>query len=174
MNMFVPQGQHSEATDDLPAHELEALQRTKEWTENGRSYSTEHATRPSTIAHALSSSPLALLAWIGEKLLDWTDADPSTDEILETAALYWFTTTFPTSIYPYRDFTFSATWDEDYAIVKPLGYSWFPHEIFQQPLSWTVAHPASGGNLIYSNTHDKVCRPPLPPCPLSEWVATIR
>lgn len=41
-------------------------------------------------------------AWTGEKFLDWTDADPPIDTILEAITLYRVTETFPTSIYPYR------------------------------------------------------------------------
>jgi microsomal epoxide hydrolase len=50
----------------------------------------------------LGSSPLALLAWIGEKFLAWSDDDPNIEKILEDVTLYWLTETFPTSIYPYR------------------------------------------------------------------------
>jgi microsomal epoxide hydrolase len=89
--------------ESLPPHEIAALERGKIWIETGRAYAMEHGTRPSTIGHALSSSPVALLAWLAEKFLEWTDEDPSVDHVLEMASLWWLTETFPTSIYPYRE-----------------------------------------------------------------------
>ena len=68
----------------------------------GMAYAQEHGTRPATIGLVLSSSPIALLAWIGEKFLAWTDQDPSIDTILKSVTLYWLTDTFPSSIYSYR------------------------------------------------------------------------
>jgi microsomal epoxide hydrolase len=40
-----------------------ALVKAEEWLNQSSSYAQEQATRPSTIGHVLSSSPLALLAW---------------------------------------------------------------------------------------------------------------
>jgi hypothetical protein len=39
---------------------------------------------------------------IGEKFLEWSDTDPSDEEILRAVSLYWLTDTFPRSIWPYR------------------------------------------------------------------------
>lgn len=40
---------------------------------------------------------------IGEKFLVWSDEDPSIDTILDDITLYWLTSTFPRSIYTYRE-----------------------------------------------------------------------
>ncbi|EOA91286.1 uncharacterized protein SETTUDRAFT_162049 [Exserohilum turcica Et28A] len=108
--------------------EQEAVQRSKTWYKYGTAYAQEHGTRPSTIGNVLSSNPLALLAWIGEKLLEWTDEDPSLDDILTNISLYWFTSCFPTTLYPYR-----ALFGEDSMDLgptnKPFGYSFFPYEL---------------------------------------------
>lgn len=61
-----------------------------------------HGTRPSTIGAVLASSPLALLSWMSEKFLAWTDSDPSLSTILESVTLYWFTQSFESSIFTYR------------------------------------------------------------------------
>lgn len=74
--------------------EAKALPRGKEFAQLGFSYALEHGMRTGTIGLVLSSSPLALLAWIGEKFLEWTDEDPSLEEILESVSLYWLTDTF--------------------------------------------------------------------------------
>jgi microsomal epoxide hydrolase len=47
----------------LSALEKKALDRATTWQQSGQAYAIEHATRPSTIGHVLSSNPLALLAW---------------------------------------------------------------------------------------------------------------
>ena len=61
------------------------------------------ATRPDTFAAALNDSPAGLLAWLTEKLVEWSDVpedDPpaleqriSRDRILTEAMLYWVTQT---------------------------------------------------------------------------------
>lgn len=68
----------------------------------GAGYSLEQATKPSTIGIVLGSNPLALLAWIGEKFLAWSDTDPTLDQILESVTLYWFTESMSRGVYPYR------------------------------------------------------------------------
>jgi hypothetical protein len=74
----------------------------------GAAYSLFHATRPATIGLALDSSPLALLAWIGEKFLSWSDVDPSLETILESVSLYWFTESMGRGVFPYRIVSFST------------------------------------------------------------------
>jgi microsomal epoxide hydrolase len=47
------------------------LERAQAFKKTGSAYAIEHATFPSTIGFAASSSPLSLLSWIGEKFLRW-------------------------------------------------------------------------------------------------------
>jgi microsomal epoxide hydrolase len=47
----------------LTDFEKKALEKVAHWRQNGMAYGSEHGTRPATIGHVLSSSPLALLAW---------------------------------------------------------------------------------------------------------------
>ena len=94
-----PEGVADDAIDPLEARQLA---RGQEFMATGMAYAQEHGTRPATIGLVLSSSPIALLAWIGEKFLAWTDQDPSIDTILKSITLYWLTDTFPSSIYSYR------------------------------------------------------------------------
>jgi microsomal epoxide hydrolase len=82
--------------------ERTGLKRWEEWKTTGTAYAMEHATKPATIGFVLRSNPLALLAWIGEKFLDWTDQDPSTQTILEFTTLYWLTKCTSTNLWSYR------------------------------------------------------------------------
>lgn len=60
---------------------------------------------PDLLAVALLDSPAGLLAWIGEKLLAWSGAEPrrywSDDDLLTTVTLYWLTGTIGTSFRAY-------------------------------------------------------------------------
>ncbi|KQQ93784.1 epoxide hydrolase [Leifsonia sp. Leaf325] len=70
-------------------------------------------TRPDTLAAALNDSPAGLLAWLAEKLVEWSDTpqgDPSAverrisrDRILTEAMIYWITQSIGTSFRPYYE-----------------------------------------------------------------------
>ena len=76
-------------------------------------YAHAQGTRPDTLAAALNDSPAGLLAWIAEKLVEWSDTPPgdpaaverriSRDRILTEATLYWTTQSIGTSFRPYFD-----------------------------------------------------------------------
>jgi hypothetical protein len=72
------------AQPSFTPRELAALARGQDWfTGDGRGYLAIQSTKPSTIAFSHADSPVALLAWIYEKLHSWSDAYPWTsDEIL--------------------------------------------------------------------------------------------
>lgn len=134
--------------------EQEGLERHRFFLHNGSAYAWEHATRPATIGFVLSSSPLALLAWVGEKFMDWTDDDPSLDEILTSVTLYWVTHTAATSLWSYRRFygpNAGSHGTKEWYINKPLGFSWFPREIAPVPRAWVE----TTGNLVFYRQHDK-------------------
>ncbi|KAJ5676100.1 hypothetical protein N7462_008997 [Penicillium macrosclerotiorum] len=68
-----------------------------EWFDNeGYGYNELQSTKPQTISAAITDSPVGLLAWIYEKLHDWTDSYPWTDdEILTWVSIYWFSKAGP-------------------------------------------------------------------------------
>ena len=76
-------------------------------------YGHVQATRPDTLAAALNDSPAGLLAWITEKLVEWSDVpagDPraveqrlSRERILTEAMIYWTTQSIGTSFRPYYE-----------------------------------------------------------------------
>ncbi|KAK0353752.1 hypothetical protein LTS02_007981 [Friedmanniomyces endolithicus] len=139
--------------DALSKEEQEGLVRYNDFGNLGNAYAREHGTRPSTIGLVLSSSPVALLAWVGEKFLQWSDESPPLDEILDSVTLYWFTDSFPRAIYPYRQFfgpkpTFFHP-DAQWYIKKPMGYSWHPKELAPVPKAWV----AKSGNLVWYRGH---------------------
>jgi hypothetical protein len=59
-------------------------------------YNYLQSTKPQTLAYSLADSPVSLLAWIYEKLHDWSDLYPWTDdEILTWVSIYYFSRAGP-------------------------------------------------------------------------------
>ncbi|KAK0769538.1 hypothetical protein LTR91_020100 [Friedmanniomyces endolithicus] len=139
-----------EKAKQMDDFERKVMARGGAWRETGMAYAMEHSTRTGTIGLALSSSPLALLAWIGEKFLEWTDDDPPLETILESVTLYWLTETFPRCIYPYRGM-FAGTRPPLVYVGKPSGYSLFPKELVPVPKSWAAAT----ANIVSYAQHQK-------------------
>lgn len=81
------------------------LQRLRDVHADMSGYAAIQATRPQTLAYALTDSPVGQLAWIAEKFHDW--ADPSSviapDRILTNVMLYWLTATAGSSAQLYAE-----------------------------------------------------------------------
>ncbi|USP74430.1 alpha/beta-hydrolase [Curvularia clavata] len=127
------------------AAETAGLQRSAWFLNEGQGYRQLQATKPQTLAYAFADSPVALLAWIYEKLVDWTDGYPWTDdEILTWVSVYWFSSAGsnahvriyyeaqhnPTEKVPDRER--ASEWVEG---VK-LGVAHFPKELTVVPRLW--------------------------------------
>ncbi|KAL1856705.1 hypothetical protein Plec18170_003676 [Paecilomyces lecythidis] len=161
-------------TDEhLTASEKSGIERLNHWLATGTGYGFMHGTRPSTIGHVLSTSPVALLAWIGEKFLEWVDEPLPPEFILESVTLYWLTETYARSIYTYREACISVAGtkekstneilqgfppppvqpanDPRWYIHKPYGHSFFPKELSPLPRSWVE----TTGNLVFWGQHSK-------------------
>jgi len=73
-------------------------------------YARLHMSRPQTLAHALTDSPVGLAAWIVEKFRSWGDTNGdiesrfSKDELLTNLTTYWVTGTANSSIRIYYEF----------------------------------------------------------------------
>ncbi|CAG9951538.1 unnamed protein product [Clonostachys rosea f. rosea IK726] len=130
----------------IPRTEVEkaGLKRTDWFAKEGAGYNVLQTTKPSTIGHALADSPVALLAWIWEKLHDWADDYPWTDdEILTWVSIYQFSTAGPAAsarIYyeiqqPNKHEIYSNKVFE-YNPKVVLGLSYFPQDIFVPPRAW--------------------------------------
>ncbi len=62
------------------AREKAGLASTEQFVARGRGYAIEQSTKPQTIGYSFSDSPVGLLAWIYEKLVEWSDNYPWTDD----------------------------------------------------------------------------------------------
>ncbi|CZR68834.1 related to epoxide hydrolase [Phialocephala subalpina] len=127
--------------------EKKGLERSQWFEKEGRGYNLEQSTNPQTLAYALHDSPVALLSWIYEKLHDWSDAYPWTDdEILTWVSIYRFSRAGPGAahrIYYESNHNYVAA-GRGLKILNPvdmrswlpivkLGLSWNPKEIIVPP-----------------------------------------
>lgn len=127
--------------------------RTGRLLKHGMGYFAQQATRPTTVAYAMSDSPIAILAWIGEKY-SGEFSDPSvvphlTEDILTTLSIYFFTQTLGTAGLPYRE-SLSIMMDK-ITLSKPVGSSRFPYDVMLFPMSWLrSAYPS----IFYYKRHE--------------------
>ncbi|KAL4943088.1 hypothetical protein BDV06DRAFT_221603 [Aspergillus oleicola] len=154
-NMLVLNPDQKPPAIEPTPEEREHMERSEAWQRTGFAYALEHATRPATVGLAISSSPLALLAWIGEKHLEWTS--PSTpfplSQILATTTLYWHTSTLPRALY-HAQLVQNILAGKAHPITrtKPLGYSVFPYDLALVPEGWMrELYP----NLVFYKRHER-------------------
>jgi microsomal epoxide hydrolase len=133
--------------DEISEQEEKGIERLHKFSSTENAYARMHGTKPSTIGLVLASSPVAQLAWIGEKFLAWSDpaTTPSLHTIISDITLYWLTGCFPTSIYTYREVK------ELLYVDKPIGYSYFPYELAPVPRAWAE----KTGKIAFFRSHDK-------------------
>lgn len=106
-----PSNEEREALTDAAEREFFAELAARHGTDGA--YGHVQATRPDTLAAALNDSPAGLLAWLAEKLVEWSDTpagDPaaverriSRDRILTEAMIYWVTQSIGSSFRPYYE-----------------------------------------------------------------------
>ncbi|MDO3703241.1 epoxide hydrolase [Micromonospora sp. C28SCA-DRY-2] len=98
------------ATVTLTAAEQARLAAAEQLRQHAGGYADIQATRPQTLGYALTDSPVGQLAWILDKVRDWTDpahAVPDEaidrDVLLTDVSLYWLTGTAASSAQLYYE-----------------------------------------------------------------------
>lgn len=122
------------------AAEKHGLARSRWFRTKGIGYNLEQSTRPHTLGFALADSPVALLAWIYEKLHDWTHDYPWTDdEVLTWISIYAFSTAgADASVRIYYENMNGGGYSlgDGYNGAVPLGLSYFPYDLVVPPATW--------------------------------------
>lgn len=135
------------ATTAYTERESQGFKRNKWFEEEAYGYNLLQSTKPQTVSSALADSPVALLGWIYEKLHDWTDDYPwSDDEILTWISIYWFSTAGPeANVRIYHEATHPAPQSHistqslrKYIPHVKLGLAHFPREIMVVPDTWAA------------------------------------
>lgn len=96
----------------VSAAEQEYLVKADEWFEQA-AYFGIHAAEPTALASGLSDSPVALLAWVGGKIRDWSDAEPDLAELLTEVSLHWFANDARSSLRLYSEGIDPSAWSDD-------------------------------------------------------------
>lgn len=140
------------AADDRTDAEREALAQAEERGRTSSAYSEIHRTAPQTIGYALLDSPAGLCAWMGEKLIAWSDhrlgrdgslpGALSRDQILDQVSLYWLTGTAASSARLYAESIETVSgWISGASadpVAVPVGASIFPAEVPRPSRRWAA------------------------------------
>ena len=128
-----------------PSEEDDDYQRqVRHWVREETGYSSIQATKPQTLAYALTDSPVGLAAWIVEKFRTWSDCGGdvesrfSKDDLLTNITVYWATGAIGSSFWPYYarqhgGWSLSDLVLEGKRIQVPTAYALFPAEILRPP-----------------------------------------
>ena len=99
------------------------LDRMEAFSRDGSGYLAIQNSRPQTIGYGLADSPLLQLAWIAEKVHEWTDLPVDRDQLLTTVSLYWFTGSGASAAHTLYEQAHSADWGAPPAV--PQGFAVF-------------------------------------------------
>jgi hypothetical protein len=86
------------------------LERMNAFRTDGSGYLAIQNSRPQTIGYGLADSPVLQLAWIAEKVHDWTDLPVDRDQLLTTVSLYRFTGSGASAAHTLYDQAHSSDW----------------------------------------------------------------
>ncbi|KEF62850.1 microsomal epoxide hydrolase [Exophiala aquamarina CBS 119918] len=147
------------ALKPLSQREKDGIARSEWFMKEGFGYNLLQRTKPQTIGYALADSPVALLAWIYEKLHDWTDSYAWTDEEVCTwISIYWFSTAGPAAnVRIYYECFRSGFWGQrlsrdqilQWQSTVKIGISHFPRDISVLRSTWT----RTVGNCVFERDH---------------------
>ncbi|KAI0166246.1 microsomal epoxide hydrolase [Xylariaceae sp. FL1272] len=148
------------AVQPYSTHESEGLKRTEWFQREGRGYNVEQSTKPQTLGYGLADSPVACLAWIYEKLHDWTDSYPWTDdEVCTWVSIYWFSTAgAAASVRIYYETIHNCDGRPNkmdrkrlmsYSPGVKIGFSRFPMDLAVLPSTWIKTL----GNVVFERVH---------------------
>jgi pimeloyl-ACP methyl ester carboxylesterase len=107
----------------------------EDWYAKEGGYSHQQKTKPLTLAYGLNDSPVALCAWIIEKMYGWSFCKGqienvfTKDELLSNVTLYWVTETIHSSMRLYNENSKSPLiLDSGSMINIPVGIARFKYE----------------------------------------------
>ena len=118
---FLP-GMAARLDESDPVDKL-ILARMHAFRNEGSGYLAIQNSRPQTIGYGLADSPVLQLAWIAEKVHEWTDLPVDRDQLLTTVSLYWFTGSGATAAHTLYEQAHSSDWGGPPAV--PQGFAVF-------------------------------------------------
>ena len=143
---FIPGSYRPPLGDDqhpLSEQEQDFLNRGSQFSASEGAYAALHATKPQTLAFALSDSPAGLAAWIVEKFQAWVDHSGDLEQVvpfdtlLSDISLYWFSGSIQASLRLYKENRLNPlVFPANERVQTPLGVAVFPKELPMPPRSW--------------------------------------
>jgi pimeloyl-ACP methyl ester carboxylesterase len=133
----------SDEDPPLSDEEKDYLARVAGWSEAEGAYIAIQATKPLSLAYALTDSPVGLAAWYVEKFRAWSDCSVEPDEILSKAEMitdvmvHWLTRTAHSAMRFYsesREHPLHLAPGQK--ILPPCGIAHLPGELPMPPRSW--------------------------------------
>ncbi|KIW08863.1 uncharacterized protein PV09_00787 [Verruconis gallopava] len=137
----------------LSESERRARERSEWFASTSRGYNALQSTKPQTLGYSLADSPVGLLAWLYEKLNDWSDGYPWSDqELLTFVSVYWFSKAGPAAaqriyyeVNHERDPTYTYQAMLRYMPCVKIGLTYNPKEIEMFP----KAYGRTLGRVVY-------------------------
>jgi epoxide hydrolase len=111
----------ADPVDKLIQDRMDAFRR------DGSGYLAIQGSRPQTIGYGLADSPLLQLAWIAEKVHEWTDLPVDRDQLLTTVSLYWFTGSGASAAHTGYDQAHATDWGAPPSV--PQGFAVFGADV---------------------------------------------
>ncbi|KAI1259017.1 microsomal epoxide hydrolase [Xylariaceae sp. FL1019] len=132
------------------------LEKTGKFFTEGNAYALMQSTRPLTVGYGLADSPVALLAWIYEKLDAWTGSGAyewSEEEVCTWVSIYWFSRAGPAAssriYYEFQQDVESTLGRlRNWSHVK-IGLARFPHDPCGLPFLWA----RQLGPIVFEHEH---------------------
>ncbi|AZO00842.1 epoxide hydrolase [Mesorhizobium sp. M9A.F.Ca.ET.002.03.1.2] len=132
-----------ESTAPLSGEEMAFLDKAAAFAAAEGAYAALQATKPLTLAFALSDSPIGLAAWIAEKFRAWSDCGGELgraipiDTLLTDISIYWFSGNIAASLRLYKEMRLQPlTFEAGERVSVPFGVTVFPRELPMPPRSW--------------------------------------
>jgi len=126
--------------EELSAEDRRAAQAHQEFISQRSGYMQVNATQPQTLAYALSDSPVGQLAWIVDKMMEWSCARAVPEEaidrdlMLTNVMLYWLTGTAGSSARLYQ--TLTGERSPSMRVEVPTAVALFPCDIARPVRAW--------------------------------------
>ena len=144
-------------SDVLDAADTARLARLTRFQDELSGYMRLQATRPQTLAYALTDSPVGQLAWIVERFKDWTDSSNAPEEavdrdrMLTDVMVYWLTGTAGSSAQLYYEHARSGGFGPPPPSSTPTGVAVFARDI-AQPIRRTAER---GNHILHWSEFDR-------------------
>lgn len=140
-------GRNAPPADQYADDEQWMLERADESRRHIEAHVAVHRRDPQTLAYAMADSPVGLASWLWWRRQVWSDGDAlevfGPDDLCTLASLYWFNTSFASSIRLYAE-QFGKpprlAHDRIPVIESPTGFGVFPKELTFLPRSIAETH----------------------------------